>query len=227
MLLKRRKWNKRKTRAKKDEDEAAQEDEEEEPKEGKRASKKEQKTGEKKDCTFKFKGIGCYNDKKDARALPQRLIKDNTMLSKNFNTELPSLACSCAKNSIDNGNAIFALSNTGECWTGPDDSKYDANGVSDSCVTFDKKKCAEDSELCTGKEGGAFVYYVDHPAHTKTEEEKKAEEVKEYEKKVKEQQDAQEELNKKEAAKVLKKKGKKEKKSKKEKKAKKSHKSKH
>lgn len=151
------------------------------------------------------------------------MINDNANIAKNFNAELPSLACSCAKNAIDNGNAIFGLTNNGECWTGPDDSKYDMNGVSDACVTFDKKACAEDSELCTGKEGGAFVYFVDHPSHTKSEQEKKEEELKEYNKKIKEQQAAQEDLNKKEAAKVLKK-GKKD--SKKEKKAKKSKKSK-
>merc|ERR1712048_1406287 len=58
--------------------------------------------------------------------------------------------------------------------------------------TFDKKKCEADSELCTGTKG-SFVYYIDDPQHTKTEEEIKKEmaeytkKVAEYQKKVKQQ----------------------------------------
>merc|ERR1712168_505802 len=88
-----------------------------------------------------------------------------------FNGELPKFACKCANDAINGGNAIFGLQNLAECWSGPDDSKYDKDGSSDDCATFDMAKCEENSEICAGKKHANFMYYVDTPEHTKTQEE--------------------------------------------------------
>ena len=70
-----------------------------------------------------------------------------------------------------------------ECWTGPDDSKYDKDGPSDDCVSFDYAQCTESDTFCAGKKHANFVYYVDTPEHTKTTEEI-AKEYAAYKKKV-------------------------------------------
>ena len=64
---------------------------------------------------------------------------------------------------------------TAECWTGPDDTIYDQEGISTKCVTFDNQKCDAASEMCSGKKHTNFVYYVDVPEHTKSQEEIKKE----------------------------------------------------
>jgi len=152
-------------------------------------------------CNLKYKRIGCYADKgKKDKPLSSFMESDAEIggmekrgkLPKgekytNFNKELPKFACKCANDAITNGNAIFGLQNFAECWSGPDDSKYDKDGPSEDCVTFDYAKCAADSEICAGKKHANFMYYVDTPEHTKTqdeinaelaEEQKKAEEAK-------------------------------------------------
>merc|ERR1712168_21727 len=127
-----------------------------------------------------------------------------------FNGELPKFACKCANDAINSGNAIFGLQNLAECWSGPDDSKYDKDGPSEDCVTSDMAKCDDSSEVCAGKKHANFMYFVDSPEHTKTSDEVKeeldAEAKKEEEQKKKEQK-----------KKLKKKKGKKSKKAKKEK----------
>merc|ERR1711964_388847 len=77
-----------------------------------------------------------------------------------FNGELPKFACKCANEAINDGNAVFGIQNLAECWTGPDDSKYDKDGASNDCVTFDYAPCAESAEICAGKKHSNFVYYV-------------------------------------------------------------------
>jgi len=135
-------------------------------------------------CNLKFKRIGCYADKgKKDKPLVSFMESDEDLsfsakrgkikgdkLDK-FNGELPKFACKCANDAINGGNAIFGLQNLAECWSGPDDSKYDKDGPSEDCVTFDMAKCEEDSEVCAGKKHANFMYYVDSPEHTKTKEE--------------------------------------------------------
>ena len=72
---------------------------------------------------------------------------------------------------------------TAECWTGPDDSKYDKDGESNECVTFNYAQCEANSLMCAGKKHANFVYYVDTPEHTKSKEEIQREYA-EYQKKV-------------------------------------------
>jgi len=159
--------------------------------------------GEEKEfvCNLKYKRIGCYADKgKKDKPLASFMESDAEIggmdkrgkLPKGekydkFNQELPRFACKCANDALNGGNAIFGLQNLAECWSGPDDSKYDKDGTSDDCVTFDFAKCEADSEICAGKKHANFMYYVDTPEHTKTqdeinselaEEQKKAEEAK-------------------------------------------------
>jgi len=167
-------------------------------------------------CNLKFKRVGCYSDKaKKERPLRSFIMSDSDLGSTTkkgklpsgdkFNSELPKFACKCANEAINSGNAIFGLQNLAECWTGPDDSKYDKDGASEDCVTFDYAACEQNSELCAGKKHANFIYYVDTPEHTKSKEEIKKEYA-EYQKKVaawKKKQAA------KKAAKKLKKKGKK------------------
>lgn len=172
-------------------------DEEAETEEG------EQEQGEEKEfvCNLKYKRIGCYADKgKKDKPLASFMESDAEIggmdkrgkLPKGekydkFNQELPKFACKCANDALNGGNAIFGLQNLAECWSGPDDSKYDKDGPSEDCVTFDFAKCAEDSEICAGKKHANFMYYIDTPEHTKTQDEintelaeeaKKAEEAK-------------------------------------------------
>lgn len=169
-------------------------------------------------CNLKYKKIGCYADKgkkdkplvsfmesdEDLSGFAKRgKIKGSTL--DKFNGELPKFACKCANDAINGGNAIFGLQNLAECWSGPDDSKYDKDGSSEDCVTFDMAKCDDSSEICAGKKHANFMYYVDSPEHTKTAEEVQqelAEEAKE----------AEEAKKKKSAKKLKKKKGKKSKK---------------
>lgn len=174
-------------------------------------------------CNLKFKKIGCYADKsKKQKPLASFIMSDADMgtISKKgklpkedtFNTELPKFACKCANEAINAGNAIFGLQNIAECWTGPDNSKYDKDGESDNCVAFDYKPCAGDSEICAGKKHANFVYYIDTPEHTKSPEEIKKENDAAANKKKKELQKKAD--RKKKAKKALKKKSKKSKKSK-------------
>merc|ERR1719285_725237 len=171
-------------------------------------------------CNLKFKKVGCYADKaKKERPLRSFIMSDSDLGSTTkkgklpagdkFNSELPKFACKCANEAINSGNAIFGLQNLAECWTGPDDSKYDKDGPSEDCVTFDMTKCEENSEVCAGKKHANFMYYVDSPEHTKTAEEVKEELAEEARKK----EEAEEKEQKK---KLKKKKGKKSKKAKKE-----------
>jgi len=172
-------------------------------------------------CNLKYKRIGCYADKGKKDKPLVSFMESDEDLSANakrgkikgsldkFNGELPKFACKCANDAINSGNAIFGLQNLAECWSGPDDSKYDKDGPSEDCVTFDMAKCEENSEVCAGKKHANFMYYVDSPEHTKTADEVK-EELAEDAKK-------EEEAKKKEQKKKLKKKkGKKSKKAKKE-----------
>merc|ERR1712100_206521 len=133
-------------------------------------------------CNLKFKKVGCYADKaKKERPLRSFIMSDSDLGSTTkkgklpagdkFNSELPKFACKCANDAINGGNAIFGLQNLAECWSGPDDSKYDKDGASEDCVTFDMAKCEESSEVCAGKKHANFMYYVDSPEHTKTKEE--------------------------------------------------------
>jgi len=172
-------------------------------------------------CNLKFKRIGCYADKGKKDKPLVSFMESDEDLSVNakrgkikgsldkFNGELPKFACKCANDAINSGNAIFGLQNLAECWSGPDDSKYDKDGPSEDCVTFDMAKCEENHEVCAGKKHANFMYYVDSPEHTKTADEVK-EELAEDAKK-------EEEAKKKEQKKKLKKKkGKKAKKAKKD-----------
>jgi len=169
-------------------------------------------------CNLKYKKIGCYADKgkkdkplvsfmesdEDLSGFAKRgKIKGSTL--DKFNGELPKFACKCANDAINGGNAIFGLQNLAECWSGPDDSKYDKDGASEDCVTFDMAKCDDSSEICAGKKHANFMYYVDSPEHTKTAEEVQQELAEE----AKEAEDAK---KKKSAKKLKKKKGKKSKK---------------
>jgi len=134
-------------------------------------------------CNLKYKRIGCYADKgKKDKPLASFMESDAEMGemdkrgklpkgSGKFNSELPKFACKCANDALNGGNAIFGLQNLAECWSGPDDSKYDKDGDSEECVTFDFAKCEGNSEICAGKKHANFMYYVDTPEHTKTADE--------------------------------------------------------
>jgi len=210
-----------------DDDAAAEEDSDagsgaEDAEEGAEEGEAEE-AGETKEfqCNLKYKRIGCYADKGKKDKPLVSFMESDEDLSANakrgkikgsldkFNGELPKFACKCANDAINSGNAIFGLQNLAECWSGPDDSKYDKDGPSEDCVTFDMAKCDDSSEVCAGKKHANFMYFVDSPEHTKTSDEVKeeldAEAKKEEEQKKKEQK-----------KKLKKKKGKKSKKAKKE-----------
>merc|ERR1712034_247411 len=148
----------------------------------------------------KYKRISCYADKgKKDKPLVSFMESDEDLSAMGkrgklpkgekkdamgkFNSELPKFACKCANDAINGGNAIFGLQNLAECWSGPDDSKYDKDGASEDCVTFDMAKCDDSAEVCAGKKHANFMYYVDTPEHTKSKEEIKKEYA-EYQKKV-------------------------------------------
>merc|ERR1711962_333211 len=148
-----------KEETKADEDDAADED-----KEDAAEDKKDDDDDDKAPftCNLKFKKVGCYADKaKKERPLRSFIMSDSDLGSTTkkgklpagdkFNSELPKFACKCANEAINSGNAIFGLQNLAECSTGPDDSKYDKDGASEDCVTFDYAQCEANSELCSGK----------------------------------------------------------------------------
>jgi len=169
-------------------------------------------------CNLKFKKVGCYADKsKKQKPLKSFIMSDADMgvqtkrgklpAGETFNVELPKFACKCANEAINSGNAIFGIQNIAECWTGPDSSKYDKDGPSEDCVTFDFAQCAANSEICAGKKHANFVYYVDAPEHTKTQSEIQKELAAEAAKKKKQQK--MKKLNKKKGKKNKKNKNKK------------------
>ena len=86
-----------------------------------------------------------------------------------------------------------------ECWTGPDDAKYDKDGPSKDCVGFGMAECKKEDEMCAGKSGSNYVYYIDVPEHTKSTEEAKKE-MEELRKKEEEMKKKAEEAKKKKAA---------------------------
>lgn len=170
-------------------------------------------------CNLKYKRIGCYADKGKKDKPLVSFMESDEDLSVNakrgkikgdkmdkFNGELPKFACKCANDAINGGNAIFGLQNLAECWSGPDDSKYDKDGPSEDCVTFDMAKCDENSEVCAGKKHANFMYYVDSPDHTKTAEEAQKElaEEKEKEEEAKRKQEKKKKLKKKKGKKAKK-----------------------
>lgn len=133
-------------------------------------------------CNLKFKRVGCYADKsKKNKPLKSFIMSDQDLYStakkgklpegETFNTELPKFACKCANEAINAGNGIFGIQNVAECWTGPDSSKYDKDGASEDCVTFDYLPCAASDKVCAGKKHANFVYYIDAPEHTKSADE--------------------------------------------------------
>merc|ERR1711890_39980 len=153
-------------------------------------------------CNLKYKRIGCYADKgKKDKPLVSFMESDDELSAmakrgklpkgskgkgfEKFNGELPKFACKCANDAINGGNAIFGLQNLAECWSGPDDSKYDKDGPSDDCVSFNMAKCEESAEVCAGKKHANFVYFVDSAEHTKTQEEEQQELAEEAAKKPK------------------------------------------
>jgi len=171
-------------------------------------------------CNLKFKRVGCYADQsKKEKPLRSFIMTDADLgttskkgklpKGEKFNSELPKFACKCANEAINSGNAIFGLQNIAECWTGPDDSKYDKDGESQECVTFNLQPCDNNSIMCAGKKHANFVYYVDTPEHTKSKDEIQREYA-EYKKKVAAHE--KKKALKKKAAKKLKKKSKKSKK---------------
>jgi len=177
-------------------------------------------------CNLKFKRVGCYADKsKKNKPLKSFIMTDEDLstISKkgkiseadNFNVELPKFACKCANEAINAGNGIFGIQNVAECWTGPDSSKYDKDGESGDCVSYNYLPCAATDEVCAGKKHTNFVYYIDAPEHTKTAEEVKKELAKAASKAVKESKKIMKKLKTKESGK--KKKSKKSKKSRKSK----------
>ncbi|XP_057300720.1 DNA ligase 1-like [Hydractinia symbiolongicarpus] len=180
--------------AKQDDEEAKPEDEQDEQEDGtakditgqeeqeEEASGEEGEESKEFQCNLKFKRVGCYADKgKKNRPLKSFIMSDMDMglLTKKgdmpkddkFNSELPKFACKCANEALNSGNAVFGIQNIAECWSGPDNSKYDKDGQSGDCVTFDYQNCASDDEICAGKKHSNFVYYVDTPEHTKSAEE--------------------------------------------------------
>lgn len=169
---------------KKDETSAKEKDVEDAGDEKEDNSEEEEDKEETKEfvCNLKYKRIGCYADKgKKEKPLASFLMSDSEMgkhskrgklpKPEQFNQELPKFACKCANEALTSGNAIFGLQNIAECWSGPDDSVYDKDGPSNDCVTFDFAECAPEAEICSGKRHSNFMYYIDTPDHTKTEEE--------------------------------------------------------
>lgn len=184
--------------AEEDEDEAEEEDEvsgeqkDESKDEGPAEPKLEgEEDGEEEFiCNLKYKTIGCYANVEDKvhteKPLKSFLMSDKELQGitdvrsfepsvEKFNKELPKFACMCANEALTSGNAIFGLTNYSDCWSGPDDSKYDSEGPSNDCITFDFKDCEPNHEICAGKETALFMYYIDTPGHNKTPEEENKE----------------------------------------------------
>lgn len=165
---------------------------------------KNEEDSEEQSCNLKFKKIGCYKKRSKIQTFDTFIKGDDTIAtkkgkiinSKAFNEKLPQIACECANAAIKAGNAVFSLRNIAECWTGPDDTKYDAEGPSNECVTFDKKKCNGEAEVCSGKRHADFVYFIDSPEHTKSAEEVAIELAKEKKEAEKKKKKAQQKKNK-------------------------------
>jgi len=127
-------------------------------------------------CNLQYKRIGCYasaDEEKEKKPVAKSkvILKEVQPKIEEFNEKLPKRACMCANEALTSGNAIFGLMNYTECWSGPDDSKYDREGPSNECVTFDLAPCEPSNEICAGKELANFMYYIDTPEHNKTPQE--------------------------------------------------------
>lgn len=165
---------------------------------------KNEEDSEEPSCNLKFKKVGCYKKRSKKQTFNTFIKGDDTIATKKgkiinsevFNEKLPQIACECANAAINAGNAVFSLRNIAECWTGPDDTKYDAEGPSNECVTFDKKPCNGEAEVCSGKRHADFVYFIDSPEHTKSAEEVAIELAKEKKEAEKKKKKAQQKKNK-------------------------------
>jgi len=119
-------------------------------------------------CKVKLKPIGCFQDFRNDRALPEQLINERDTLSHVFNGKLinwkdphylPSFICRCASLAKKRGYGYFGIQFYGECWSGRYSHRlYHKHGSSNNC----KKNWVYNSQcdVKTGADNANYVYKI-------------------------------------------------------------------
>ncbi|KAL9968918.1 hypothetical protein ACROYT_G021068 [Oculina patagonica] len=116
-------------------------------------------------CKVKYEKVGCFKDKKKARALSVKIFNDRKNIDwkagkwENF---LKRLACRCAQESGAKGYSYFGLQYYGECWSDPQAAdRFDHYGESNGCKGFGYEQCDDkDSNECVGGANKNYVYRI-------------------------------------------------------------------
>ena len=84
---------------------------------------------------FPYEPVGCFNDERDPRALPE-LIKWYPVNETDLANSLATILQKCATKVYYNGFWYFGVENRHECWSGVNGSlTYNRYGRSDKCLS--------------------------------------------------------------------------------------------
>ncbi|KAL9980068.1 hypothetical protein ACROYT_G008609 [Oculina patagonica] len=126
-------------------------------------------------CPVKHMEVGCFEDIRDQRALPELLLtaRDATSsvyFGENINWNdwanfIDRFTCACATKAKQKNFDYFGIEYYGECWGGMD---YDVHGPSGKCQMIEKGACVfeacdehrNDARLCVGSQLSLYVYTV-------------------------------------------------------------------
>lgn len=125
-------------------------------------------------CNINVTKIGCYNDSGvPPQPLPILIMKGrhkdfhigsnkegfDKMAWKEF---LPEFICECANKIRERKFWTFGIQNFDECYSGPDEGRYDEDGLAklDDCIDDEYHTCAESSEYCSGLFHKNYIYTI-------------------------------------------------------------------
>jgi len=75
---------------------------------------------------------------------------------------LPEFICECANKIRERKFWTFGIQNFDECYSGPDEGRYDEDGLAklDDCIDDEYHTCAESSEYCSGLFHKNYIYTI-------------------------------------------------------------------
>ena len=84
-----------------------------------------------------FEPVGCFNDKRNPRALPKWIKHYPTMVNEtNLAYSLAAIIQECATKVYEKGFRYFGVEYRHECWSGVNSSlTYNRHGRSDNCLS--------------------------------------------------------------------------------------------
>eukprot|EP00795_Rhopilema_esculentum_P016531 gene16531-7954_t len=130
-------------------------------------------------CSVNLTKVGCYRDLGQVpRPLPIKVLeeKENNfhvgIRSSSFDKQawenfLPEFICKCAKKTREMKFWTFSIQNYNECYSGPDEGRYDEDGDAEPSKCKDEmgNNCEKNSNFCSGEANTNFVYTVLSDSH--------------------------------------------------------------